>query len=361
MKKTGFFGVMEKKRGVKATKLSFFAGMLSMALLVGTVGTAFAAYQKQATLSYQDIKITLNGEPVEPKDGAGNVVEPFAMDGTTYLPVRAIANALGLEVNWDGATNTVALTSGEKETSVYEKWGNQEIHDCYPGFSIPSFENVVGMNALIDIYPLSAGDSVAYTYNPALFEVEEGANCFDEYFNLLSLYGYERMESDDSTVTYKCKQSGLTVAMYWNYENDTFTVLLMSVPEKSSAYMENLPAENYSQTDTITRSCDFPLHLYSNDGKVYLGKMVTSKYDSDGLWNTYGDYGNKYNSDTIWNEYGTYGSKYSNESAFNKYASKPPKIVDDNGNFFGYLTVNSSIQDGYTIEQISRYLENNGQ
>lgn len=211
---------------------SFAAGMLTMALLFGLVGTAYAAYQRQATLNYQDIKITLNGETVTPKDGAGNVVEPFTIEGTTYLPVRAIGNALGLDVGWDGETNTVVLTSAEKETSIYDKWGNQEIHDCYPGFSVPSFENVVGMNALIDIYPLSTGDSVAYTYNPALFEIGEGVSCFDEYFKLLSLYGYERIESDDGTVTYKCKQSGLTVAMYWNDENDTFTILLMALPSE---------------------------------------------------------------------------------------------------------------------------------
>lgn len=90
---------------------SFAAGMLTMALLFGLVGTAYAAYQKQATLNYQDIKITLNGELVTPKDGAGNVVEPFTIDGTTYLPVRAIANAMGLEVNWNGATNTVEIAA----------------------------------------------------------------------------------------------------------------------------------------------------------------------------------------------------------------------------------------------------------
>ncbi len=65
-----------------------------------------------AKLNYRDIKITLDGATLVPKDGAGEVVEPFIISGTTYLPLRGIASALGLEVGWDGATSTVSLTSG---------------------------------------------------------------------------------------------------------------------------------------------------------------------------------------------------------------------------------------------------------
>ena len=105
-------------------RFSFIAGMLTMALLSGAVGTAYAAYQKQATLNYPGIQIVLDGEPVTPKDAAGNAVEPFTIDGTTYLPVRAIGEALGLEVGWDGSTNTVILTSPEDE------WADYIVCDC---------------------------------------------------------------------------------------------------------------------------------------------------------------------------------------------------------------------------------------
>ncbi len=90
----------------------FVAGMLSSVMLLSLVTTAYAAYQKQATLDYSGIRITLNGQPVTPTDANGNPVEPFAMEGTTYLPVRAIANALGLGVEWEQATQTVKLTGG---------------------------------------------------------------------------------------------------------------------------------------------------------------------------------------------------------------------------------------------------------
>lgn len=90
---------------------SFVSGILVSALIFG-LGVTAMAYQQQATLDYTGIKITLNGTPVSPTDASGAAVEPFAMNGTTYLPVRGIANALGLGVSWDQATQTVALTDG---------------------------------------------------------------------------------------------------------------------------------------------------------------------------------------------------------------------------------------------------------
>ena len=56
-----------------------------------------------------NIKLVVDGAPVTPKDAAGNAVEPFSCNGTTYLPVRAVASALGKEVTWDGNTNTVYI------------------------------------------------------------------------------------------------------------------------------------------------------------------------------------------------------------------------------------------------------------
>ncbi len=49
-----------------------------------------------------------------PKDANGNVVEPFTMNGTTYLPVRAISNALEKDVEWDGEAFSVYIGKSDK-------------------------------------------------------------------------------------------------------------------------------------------------------------------------------------------------------------------------------------------------------
>ncbi len=86
----------------------FLAGATLAAILCST--TVFADnISKTVTAVYNNIKIMINGEEIVPRDTNGNVVEPFIIDGTTYLPVRAIATALGQEVNWDGNTNSVYI------------------------------------------------------------------------------------------------------------------------------------------------------------------------------------------------------------------------------------------------------------
>lgn len=88
----------------------FVSGILVSVLLIGIVGTAVATVgQRAVNVDYNDIKVTLNGTAVNLVDANGAAVEPFAINGTTYLPVRAVASALGLDVEWDSATKTVKL------------------------------------------------------------------------------------------------------------------------------------------------------------------------------------------------------------------------------------------------------------
>ena len=73
-----------------------------------------SAYEERVSINYRKIKIVLDGQEIIPCDGAGTTVEPFIMSssGTTYLPLRAVSQALGLNVQWDGVANTVTLSSG---------------------------------------------------------------------------------------------------------------------------------------------------------------------------------------------------------------------------------------------------------
>ena len=86
-------------------------------VLVGTLLTSVMVFAKQisetAELFYNNIKIYIDGGEIVPKDANGNVVEPFTMNGTTYLPVRAISNAFGKDVEWDGSTQSVYI--GKKD------------------------------------------------------------------------------------------------------------------------------------------------------------------------------------------------------------------------------------------------------
>ena len=57
------------------------------------------------------VSLEIDGEAFVPKNAAGEEVDVFVYDGTTYLPLRALAEALGYDVAWDGDTRTVSLSS----------------------------------------------------------------------------------------------------------------------------------------------------------------------------------------------------------------------------------------------------------
>ena len=67
-------------------------------LLIATFlyeGTAFALTgSRTVDITYRDIKIVVDGTLITPRDANGNVIEPFLYNGSTFLPVRAVSEAL---------------------------------------------------------------------------------------------------------------------------------------------------------------------------------------------------------------------------------------------------------------------------
>ena len=120
--------------------------VLLVLLIVSITTAAFASSgSKNAQLYYRDITITVDGEEIVPKDANGNIVEPFIVDGTTYLPVRAVAQALRLSVSWDDATSTVALNQQGSESTNNGATQGTTIVDSdgiiikYTGISTPEY------------------------------------------------------------------------------------------------------------------------------------------------------------------------------------------------------------------------------
>lgn len=106
-------------------KLKGFAAGVAASLLVSAavVPAVAAGVTKTAELYYNNIKVVIEGKQADLKDALGNPVEPFAINGTTYLPVRAVANALDQAVSWDGKTQTVYIGASEEmeQPSVWLK------------------------------------------------------------------------------------------------------------------------------------------------------------------------------------------------------------------------------------------------
>ena len=178
--------------------------------------SAFAAggYTKQATLEYDNIKIQIDGQQITPKDPNGKTVEPFIINGTTYLPVRAVADAVGCGVAWDGKNNTVLLntdgtvpdvsTTVQDKNTLYDKSGikvtlvSVENGDKYVGGK--KINIVVKNNSDRDIYLQTEDGSVDGVMCTPSFSVRvlpgKTANASIEYPDYyLESYGVKTINS----------------------------------------------------------------------------------------------------------------------------------------------------------------------
>lgn len=100
----------------------FLAGVTLTALVVTAPSTLAAARKKSVDVVYNDIKLVVDGKAVTPTDVNGNVVEPFILDGTTYLPVRAAVNAITggtKQVEWEQSTATIYI-GGRQDQAVVD-------------------------------------------------------------------------------------------------------------------------------------------------------------------------------------------------------------------------------------------------
>ena len=108
---------MNKKRPV----IPFLSGVLATVLTMGCVTTALAA---SGLVQFSPVGLQLNGKAIFAAGDSVNtesgqsvpssiVYTDEAGGGTTYLPLRTIANLLDVPITWDGGETTVVLGRGD--------------------------------------------------------------------------------------------------------------------------------------------------------------------------------------------------------------------------------------------------------
>lgn len=80
-------------------------GMLIVALIFGAISVAIAT-TRTIEITY-GVNVVVDGM----RQNFADDLRPFTSEGRTFLPVRGIADALGLDVEWDGTTSTVHLNN----------------------------------------------------------------------------------------------------------------------------------------------------------------------------------------------------------------------------------------------------------
>ncbi|MBS5793622.1 MAG: PepSY domain-containing protein [Clostridiales bacterium] len=91
----------------------FISGLL-IGGMVMTSATAFAANVVNMKATYSVKSLVVNGVDT----GKGNTA--FVSNGTTYVPLRTISDALGNEISWDSSTKTIYINSNDASTNSGE-------------------------------------------------------------------------------------------------------------------------------------------------------------------------------------------------------------------------------------------------
>ena len=89
-------------------KKRYLASASAAALLLGAAvipsGASAEVATKNLQAKYNNIKILYNGYQVSTE------IEPFIVNGTTYIPLRMMAGVFNKDVQWDGTTYTIRVT-----------------------------------------------------------------------------------------------------------------------------------------------------------------------------------------------------------------------------------------------------------
>jgi hypothetical protein len=96
--------VRNNKIHKKSALLGAIGGILFASALLFAVPTFAKSGVEVITTTYRDIRIFVNGVEKTPTD-----VEPFIYNDYTYVPLRFISEALGNEVGWKAASNSIYI------------------------------------------------------------------------------------------------------------------------------------------------------------------------------------------------------------------------------------------------------------
>ena len=178
-------------------KITVLSALLLAVVLTAAITSTALASDGSMTITIHPIRILVNGEAFRPTDVNGNEVMVFTVNGTTYAPLRALAEAYGLEVGYD-ATNNIATVNSP---------------DRAPSASVPETRDFATYWTVEEKPVTNYGDEKIFTatYNGALGMAE-----FKSWWKSLSAEeiakGAEQLAAEA-----KAMAPGYTVTMYFSY------------------------------------------------------------------------------------------------------------------------------------------------
>ncbi len=217
------------------------AFVLIIALVAAIGGTVFGSMHGTHA-GFPVAKLKLNGQEATPPAPA------VVINGTTYVPLRFVANALGAGIGWDQATETVLID--------FEAPEDKPASDIYT------------VNSVVD------GDTIKITYNGKEESVRLiGVDTPETVHPTKEVQAYG-IEASDYT---KAQLAGKQVRLEFDVEQrDSYGRLLAYVWIGDTLFNETLIAEGYGQVATFPPNVKYV--------ERFTAAQKTARDASKGLW-----------------------------------------------------------------------------
>lgn len=214
--------------------------VISLALALSFCTGAIASGTMQSISAYLNygIKVLYNGQTQTMKDAQGNTVYPISYNGTTYVPIRAVSNMMGIPVEWDATSNSVVLGTNPEGTDFIENlkpYSSSDVERCKAS----------------DGNPISLG---GITFNSYIL-----LGCGDLWND--GIYAYYNLSGNYTELTFQA-YSGSNRTIVFTGDNDT---LLKTIEIKGKA----LPTTYVVNVSNVQQLC-----IESDYGSVYITDAI---------------------------------------------------------------------------------------
>lgn len=230
---------------------------------------------------FRGVTVYVDGTKVEPKNAEGGPADPFIVDNSTYLPARAISDALGAEISWDEATYNVYIDTLKADPKAAEYL--TEYFKVEPMTGTVSAETYTA--ALAAVF---GEDAVAMTGTTVADAVKATVeNCGLK--ELPALYTAEKAAASTAGVKGVTEENAATVATAldaalasgtWNYaaelDGDTATQLLMNavnIAGKGRNYLGNTTDTDIAAKMRAAFGAFYDFHELNDDAIANLWKL----------------------------------------------------------------------------------------
>ncbi len=253
-------------------KIRFLSGLIVLIVLLLAFSLVFA----------DGITVTLNGKMIDFKD-----VKPQILQSRTMVPLRAIFEALGLEVGWDGATQTITSTTKDKVITLQVGNLTAQVNDTPVTLDMSAV--IIGGRTMVPVRFIAESLGAAVGWEPKVRNVAIRYFAFEEE-RLKSEIGFflEREKALlNELEAEKAKADALTVKYL-----QTISSLKIKYVDLN-AKMTNLKAK-YKPVDLSGDTYYGPvnsqgimhglgLYVYDN-GDYFIGDILNGKYTGTGVY-----------------------------------------------------------------------------